>query len=825
MESSRIFVRGLPPKFTEDDVRKHFAKFPVTDVKFFPHRRIGYVGYKTPEDAAKAVKYFNKTFIKMTKIFVEVARPISDELLPKSRRQIKVEKAAPKSDDYFPPPKEDNVLKRKREEAEQDPKLKEFLEVYQPPSKTNIWTDGDAQAAAGNSAALGQPIQDVVVPADESDDDYQVITKKPKTADAPQETEAEAQPTPIVEPVKAVEDTSMQDVGATVHDAPTTAAADQGLTTDDDWLRSRTNRLLDLVEDDDVPVVPASAPTKPAAEKRDSPVAVEQQQPEPTQPVDTPVVDAAPSEEDKIRETGRLYLRNLHFEVAEDEIRTHFSKYGSLDEVHVPLKKSDGKGKGFAFVQFKEPENAVEAFNENDSTIFQGRLLHIISAKAKKDTKLDEFEISKLPLKKQKEIRRKQDSVKATFNWNSLYLNADAVMSTLASRMGISKAELLDPTSSDAAVKQAHAETHIIQETKNYFAQHGVDLEAFKSSAKGDTAILVKNVPHSVTPDELRKTFEEHGKVTKFLMPPTGMTAIVEYSNAAEAKTAFMALSYRKMKDSILYLEKAPKELFKEGFVAPVVQAASTNNPDAKLTATDLLEEAPEPDASNTATLYVRNLNFSTTTERLTETFKPLSGFRSARVKTKIDPKRGVLSMGFGFVEFESPDAAAAALRTLDGHDLEGHKLQIKASHKGADAAEERRKEDAAKKAASTKILIKNLPFEASKKEVRALFTPYGQLRSVRVPKKFDSSSRGFGFAEFTTKRDAVNAMNALKNTHLLGRRLVLAFAETESDDPEKELEKMQQKMGAQANKVALQRLTAGGRQKFNVAGHDELDE
>jgi len=80
MESSRIFVRGLPPKFTEDDVRKHFAKFPVTDVKFFPHRRIGYVGYKTPEDAAKAVKYFNKTFIRMTKINVEIARPVSPSI-------------------------------------------------------------------------------------------------------------------------------------------------------------------------------------------------------------------------------------------------------------------------------------------------------------------------------------------------------------------------------------------------------------------------------------------------------------------------------------------------------------------------------------------------------------------------------------------------------------------------------------------------------------------------------------------------------------------------------------------------------------------------
>ena len=124
----------------------------------------------------------------------------------------------------------------------------------------------------------------------------------------------------------------------------------------------------------------------------------------------------------------------------------------------------------------------------------------------------------------------------------------------------------------------------------------------------------------------------------------------------------------------------------------------------------------------------MRNLNFSTTTERLTEAFKPLSGFRSATVKTKMDPKRGVLSMGFGFVEFNSPETATAALRAMDGHDLEGHKLLIKASHKGADAAEERRNEDAAKKAASTKIIIKNLPFEASVRSLCYFDTAHANL-------------------------------------------------------------------------------------------------
>lgn len=77
MASSRIFVRNLPPTLSEADFRKHFAqRDAVTDAKLLGHRRIGYVGFKTPEAAEKAVKYFNKTFIRMSRIGVELARPV-----------------------------------------------------------------------------------------------------------------------------------------------------------------------------------------------------------------------------------------------------------------------------------------------------------------------------------------------------------------------------------------------------------------------------------------------------------------------------------------------------------------------------------------------------------------------------------------------------------------------------------------------------------------------------------------------------------------------------------------------------------------------------
>lgn len=79
MASSRIFIKGLPPNISEADFRKHFSAQgrEITDVKLIPQRRIGYVGYKTSEDASKAVKYFNRSYIRMSKIAVETARPVS----------------------------------------------------------------------------------------------------------------------------------------------------------------------------------------------------------------------------------------------------------------------------------------------------------------------------------------------------------------------------------------------------------------------------------------------------------------------------------------------------------------------------------------------------------------------------------------------------------------------------------------------------------------------------------------------------------------------------------------------------------------------------
>lgn len=74
-----MFVNGLPPSCSNDQLRNHFAsRFTVTDAHVLPKRRMGFVGFKSNEAAQDAVKYFNRTYMKMSRISVDLARPVRD---------------------------------------------------------------------------------------------------------------------------------------------------------------------------------------------------------------------------------------------------------------------------------------------------------------------------------------------------------------------------------------------------------------------------------------------------------------------------------------------------------------------------------------------------------------------------------------------------------------------------------------------------------------------------------------------------------------------------------------------------------------------------
>ncbi|XP_065548537.1 probable RNA-binding protein 19 [Lathamus discolor] len=504
-------------------------------------------------------------------------------------------------------------------------------------------------------------------------------------------------------------------------------------------------------------------------------------------------------EEEDLSESGRLFVRNLPFTCTEEDLEKIFSKYGPLSEIHFPIDRLTKKPKGFAFVTYMIPEHAVKAYAEMDGQVFQGRMMHLLPSTIRKEKLEDEDAEESSSYKKQKDAKNKANSA-SSHNWNTLFVGTNAVADAIAQKYNASKSQVLDHEGKDSvAVRVALGETELVQEIRRFLIENGVSLDSFSQAAgeRSKRVILVKNLPAGTSVVELEDVFGKHGSLGRVLLPEGGITAIVEFLEPTEAKQAFTKLAYSKFHSVPLYLEWAPMGVFfspdppKKPLEVPEKESKAKLVTDEAMKGTeetaaqeDEEEEEEEEESIPGCTLFIKNLNFATTEDTLKETFSKVGAVKSCTISKKKDKAGTLLSMGFGFVEYKKPESAQKALRRLQGCSVDGHKLEVKISERAVrPAVKSSRRKQTVKKQKTSKILVRNIPFQATVREIRELFSTFGELKTVRLPKKMagTGSHRGFGFVDFLTKQDAKKAFNALcHSTHLYGRRLVLEWADTE---------------------------------------------
>merc|ERR1719397_187718 len=140
--------------------------------------------------------------------------------------------------------------------------------------------------------------------------------------------------------------------------------------------------------------------------------------------------------------------------------------------------------------------------------------------------------------------------------------------------------------------------------------------------------------------------------------------------------------------------------------------------------------------------------------------------------------------MGFGFVTYYLKSSAEKALKTLQQSKLSDHCLELKRSTRASTNKPKNEKEKKDLGKPSTKLLVRNIPFQAKKEEITQIFKTFGELSAVRLPRKMAGTGdhRGFAFIEFSALSDAKAAFKSLvHSTHLYGRRLVVEFASGDS--------------------------------------------
>ncbi|KAJ3604184.1 hypothetical protein NHX12_028925 [Muraenolepis orangiensis] len=778
---SRLIVKNLPNG--EERFRELFAAIgTLTDctLKFTnsgKFRKFGFVGYKTEEDAVKALQHFNRSFVDTARVTVELCKAFGDP--SKTRAWSKHSQTAAPPPPPGATPTESSQKKKpsiqKLDQLEEDPAFKEFVSIHTKRNQVPTWANDSTPGELPGARELPATRAAAGVQGDSAyesgDKDHLPKTKTSTTSSgekkqskaskkAKQETEPtteftiklrgapftvkEQQIREFMAPLRpaAIRIGRNESGGRTGYlyvDLNSDAEVEKALDKTNDYMGGRYIEVFRVDSSKDVA-------WKKKREKEAE--------------LDFSRALKDDEEEEDVSDSGRIFIRNLTYTCTEEDIKNLFTQHGPLSEVHFPIDNLTKQSKGFAFVTFMIPENAVSAMAQLDGHVFQGRMLHLLPSNLKKEKEDSADATGGSSYKRQRDAKSKAAST-SSHNWNTLFVGANAVADAIAEKYNTTKSQVLDHESKGSlAVRMALGETQIVQETRQFLLDNKVSLDSFSQAvvARSTTVMLVKNLPAGVTLTELEELFSPHGSLGRVLLPPSGLTAIVEFLEPTEAKRAFMKLAYSKFHHIPLYLEWAPGGVF-------------TTAP-------------PQTDASTSTTPAAQNLNFSTTEETLQETFSKCGKVTSCTVSKKKDKTGKMLSMGYGFVQYQKPESAQKAMRLLQHCSVEDHQLEIKISDRATRSAQvSHKKRQTEKKQTGTKILVRNVPFQASVKEIRELFCTFGELQTVRLPKKSYGAGnhRGFGFIDFLTKQDAKKAFSALcHSTHLYGRRLVLEWADGE---------------------------------------------
>jgi len=460
----------------------------------------------------------------------------------------------------------------------------------------------------------------------------------------------------------------------------------------------------------------------------------------------------------------------------------------------IPLDEAK-RQRGFCFITFDTAEAATACIDGANQLNFQGRPLTVVRA-AEKASAASSSSGSEKPksYKHLQEVERRRRAQESK-GWNASHIRTDAVVDSMAERLGVNKADVLGDDK-NMAVRLALGQTALVAENQSYFEHEGLDLSALETThgakpfERSDTTILVKNIPTSSNSSELTQLFSKFGQLIRLLLPPSRTVALVEFVDPINARRAFKGLAYRRYQSVPLYLEWAPLAVLRpsKDAASSLSSTSVSDVPIARDKAVPHLIEGEEDDGAsngNPATvrsLYVKNLSFSTSEETIKSLFQKAGAVRNVRIPKRQGAKSN--SAGFCFVEFAEASSVNVALKDFQQVVVDGRELEVSRQEPRLAPVTEPKEPKSQKRALDeeqkTKLVVRNVAFQASAEELRELFKNFGSLKSLRMPKKMDGQHRGFAFVDFQSSHEAADAMRRLKSSHLYGRHLVIDWVENE---------------------------------------------
>jgi len=147
--------------------------------------------------------------------------------------------------------------------------------------------------------------------------------------------------------------------------------------------------------------------------------------------------------------------------------------------------------------------------------------------------------------------------------------------------------------------------------------------------------------------------------------------------------------------------------------------------------------------------VFIKNLALSIDNKSLFDTFSVFGNILSCKV---ITDDNGA-SKGYGYVHYETGEAAQDAIKKLDGCQIEGQTVSVQLYT---------RKQDRAGQNEWTNLYMKQMPLSWNEENLKEMFGKHGPTTSIVIQRDAEGKSKGFGFINFENHEGAEGAVNEL---------------------------------------------------------------
>ena len=313
------------------------------------------------------------------------------------------------------------------------------------------------------------------------------------------------------------------------------------------------------------------------------------------------------------------------------------------------------------------------------------------------------------------------------------------------------------------------------------------------NEARRGNTLFVTRIPYHVTNTDLETFFSDIGPLRRAFVvtdKETHKSKGVGYVTYADAEDAEKALE--KLQGASLDGSKRHVQLQWADRKSDLKSGKSTELKSTPTQATSRHVVLPDRDPDAVRTIVISGLAGCTPAADEKTIYKRVRKIGDVE-QVKFAEHEGPESNDVAFVRFRTPNHALKAINKLHGHQFKGSLLSVELKKRtdGALRREMHMRDDTRKKQHSiqeqieqfsgktlpvnqnhldhaSRLIVRNLPFDMSMEDLRAVFLPYGALYNVSLPTDESSGKgRGFAFIWYVSKSDAAKAMEAINGVSL----------------------------------------------------------